>query len=160
MIQIIYLFCFIATSIYGMFLFFQYKDNYYVLNQNGRMMVKIYKICEVLYINWLNSLNLTVGFLYWKAARAYYILSDLAVPVIFRRIFKKVFFLFFCFNISAVIVAVCYLFIINDILHEYSFKLVTLITTIISIIACVGCRILYRQHILKKIDLSQHAIAK
>lgn len=62
------------------------------------------------------------------------------------------FFLFFCFNISAVVLGICHLFVWK--VKEEYFKLFTLIGTVISIVICVMCRSLYRFYILKKIDLS------
>lgn len=138
-----------------MFFLYQKDINF---NQNHSVLQKIYRISEILFINWLNTLNLTVGFLYWKAVRAYYVLSDLDIPLPFRRVVKIFFFIFFCFNGSAIAIAICHLFIYS--LFEYHFKLFTLIATVICIGVCIGCRTLYWVHILKKIDLSARAIKK
>ena len=111
MIQIIYLGFLALTTIFDCVLWVLYNK------QDSRIYIKqhridnLYKLTEVFYINWLNTLNLTVGFLYWKATRAYYVLSKMNVPVLFRRWMKKVFFLTFCFNASAIIVAFLFLII-------------------------------------------------
>jgi hypothetical protein len=65
-----------------------------------------------MYVNWLNVLNLTVGFLYWKATRAYYVLIELTLPVLFRPFGKVIFFILFCINASAVIITCIFLFVI------------------------------------------------
>lgn len=112
----------------------------------------MYKLSEVFYINWLNSLNLTVGFLYWKATRAYYVLSELDVPVLYGRWMKVVFFLGFCFNGSAIIIAFVFLIVFKyDPREIFDSTIFTLVSTIISIILCIGARTLYRHHILRKL---------
>lgn len=112
----------------------------------------MYKLSEVFYINWLNSLNLTVGFLYWKATRAYYVLSELDVPVLYGRWMKAVFFLGFCFNGSAIIIAFVFLIVFKyDPREIFDSTIFTLVSTIISIILCIGARTLYRHHILRKL---------
>ena len=115
----------------------------------------MYKLSEVFYINWLNSLNLTVGFLYWKATRAYYVLSELEVPVALSNALprmKVVFFLGFCFNGSAIIIAFVFLIVFKyDPREIFDSTIFTLVSTIISIILCIGARTLYRHHILRKL---------
>lgn len=74
---------------------------------------RIYKLSEVVYVNWLNTLNLTVGFLYWKATRAYYVLSELEVPGLYRRWVKGAFFVFFCGNGAAIIIAFVFLIVLD-----------------------------------------------
>lgn len=75
LIQIVYLGVFIGSTVFNMYLFFPYRQD--VGFFDSRVPQKWYKVSEILFINWLNGLNLTVGFLYWKGARAYYVLSDL-----------------------------------------------------------------------------------
>lgn len=120
-----------------------------------------YKVTELLYVNWLNTLNLTVGFLYWKATRAYYVLSELEVMCLYRRWAKIGFFLLFCLNAVAVAVAIV-LQIVGIVSEDVgmSMSIFTLISTTTSIVCCIGCRILYRRYILTKVHLSPKAIKK
>lgn len=106
-------------------------------------------------------MNLTVGFLYWKATRAYYVLSELDVPLLYRRSVKVLFFIFFCFNASAIIIAFIFLIVLDYRPAEYiNSSIFTLISTTISIIACIGSRTLYSKYILTKVELSPKALRK
>ncbi len=42
-----------------------------------------YKWSEIIFINVLNVLNLTVGFIYWKAVRAFFKIAEKPLPIIF-----------------------------------------------------------------------------
>jgi hypothetical protein len=42
-----------------------------------------YKWSEIIFINVLNILNLTVGFIYWKAVRAFFKIAEKPLPIIF-----------------------------------------------------------------------------
>lgn len=109
LIQIIYLLCLLISTIYNLYLFFVYQDpdrEYLDID----LMSKFYKCSEIIFINWLNTLNLTVGFLYWKATRAYYVLSDLPEPFLFRRFAKRIFFALFCLIALTIIISIFLVF--------------------------------------------------
>lgn len=144
--QIIYLSIFILAVMLSVGLFF--PAVYHKQFLTDHKLNKLYKLFEVFYINQLNSLNLTVGFLYWKAIRGYYILVEEDLPLLFYPFAKKLFFVFFCFNASAAIVALVW--ISSDIIFLNSLNITTLISTSISIIVCIFCRFFFRSRILTR----------
>ena len=54
-----------------------------------------YKFIEIVYINIMNALLGTVGFLYWKALRAYYLIAELELPRRYTRSVKAWFILIY-----------------------------------------------------------------
>lgn len=110
---------------------------------------RIYKIFEILFISWLNALNITVGFLYWKAMRGYYVLAGMNIPFLTRRGFKFVFQILYSLCVSSIVVAIVWAF--TPYLTEHEIAYVTLFNTVFSILICIGCRFTYRKIILTKL---------
>ena len=65
---------------------------------------------------------------------------------------KIFFFIFFCFNGSAIIITIVW--VVSDILLGDSINVVTLISTLISIVMFICSRYFYRKKILYKITIS------
>mgnify|MGYP001216152413 CR=1 FL=1 len=163
LIQILYLLFFIVNTVFDMSLFFAYREPTQRANYLHGTVDKLYKVSEVVYVNWLNALNLTVGLLYWKAGRAYYVLSDLETPLVYRRAGKVVFVFLFAIIAVAVGLVPIYLFALEDSREQSNrveFAVFTLVSTSVSMGTCISCRILFRKHILVRIQLSRSAVAK
>lgn len=101
-------------------------------------------------------LNTTVGFLYWKAIRGFYVLSEKPTPIFLHSRIKYAFFLVYGYNLAVLMVAI-FLPIVG---LKFCLNIMTLVATIVSIIACVGCRYAYRKIILSQVELSRRAVRK
>ena len=113
-IQIVYLCTLITCQLCSIALFLVYLfDLQYIL---GHRLGPIYKITEVLFINGLNALNVTMGLLYWKAMRGYYVLSDIHIPFLARRFVKLVFMVLYGSCMNAVII--CFIWAFTDYVTE------------------------------------------
>ena len=147
-ILILYLVFFVGSVVLSIAFFIPYLmgDLQWIFNNK---IDRIYKVVEILFISWLNALNVTVGFLYWKAMRGYYVLANMEIPLLTRRYFKLVFLVLYSLCASSVLVAVVWAFTV--ILTEIEMAYVTLFNTIFSIVVCIGCRFWYRKSILTKL---------
>lgn len=110
------------------------------------------------YVNWLNCINVTVGFLYWKATRAFYVISDIKVPIFFTRGMKSLFVILFFINGIVIVIGCVALF--SESFSDHVMQYCTLGSTLLSILICIFCRILYRKYILTKVELSKKVLIK
>lgn len=72
-----------------------------------------YKWSEVVFINLLNCLNLTVGLLYWKAVRAFYKISQTPLPIMYFSFVKVIFFLLYVMNFVIISISL-FMLLITD----------------------------------------------
>jgi hypothetical protein len=73
-----------------------------------------YKFSNVLFINMLNLLNLSVGLLYWKASRAYFKYSGITIPTFLGNGFKITFYFVYAVNMITIIGFFTFVLITSD----------------------------------------------
>ncbi len=105
--------CFLFVSIlFSIFIFLVYQDD---IREAGDHKINLwYKWSEIIFINLLNCLNLTIGLLYWKAVRAFFKISQKPSPIIYFGFVRWVFVGFYIINILIIIVSLAMLLITDE----------------------------------------------
>lgn len=110
----------------------------------------------------MNVLVLTVGYLYWNALRAFYLIKQIKIPCIYSKIVLNLFLVLYIYSFCSICTSLA-LLLASDTQNSIELTcmaIINMIGTTISIVFFLASRLQYYREILRSVKIGKNVIRR